>query len=372
MKLLIISHTPHYLDQGSPVGWGPTVREIDQLAEDFESITHVAALHPGPAPGSCLAYRSPRVMFRPVRPAGGRSLSAKLGILRALPSYASAISRELKKADVVHVRCPANISLTALVLLSLARRPAVRWVKYAGNWRPTGREAWSYACQRWWLRNRLHRGVVTVNGDWDDQPSHVFPFFNPCLTDAEVERGREAALAKELRSPLRLLYVGRLDASKGAGRAVQIWRRLQEDGVSAELDLIGDGPLREELAGAEPQVRCHGWLTRQALEPFYADAHIMLLPTASSEGWPKVLSEAMAFGVVPVAGRVSSIPGYLQRLGCGRAIDPEDIDGFVGAIREYQSNEAAWRSESLAGCRAAPQFTYSRYRQAVKSLLAQT
>ena len=304
-------------------------------------------------------------------------MSAKLGILWALPSYAAAISSELKKADVVHVRCPANIGLTALVLVSLARRPAMRWVKYAGNWRPTGRESWSYACQRWWLRNRLHRGVVTVNGDWDDQPPHVFPFFNPCLTDAEVERGREGTLAKELRSPLRLLYVGRLDVSKGAGRAVQIWRRLREEGVGAELDLIGDGPLRKKLAdagrvaGAEPHLRFHGWLSRQALEPFYAGAHIMLLPSASSEGWPKVLSEAMAFGVVPVAGRVSSIPGYLQQLGCGRAIDPEDIDGFVDAIRQYQNDEAAWRTESLAGCRAAPQFTYSRYRQAVKSLLAQ-
>ncbi len=40
----------------------------------------------------------------------------------------------------------------------------------------------------------------------------------------------------------------------------------------------------------------------------------------------------MAYGVVPVASAVSSIPHYLEGFGVGRALAPNDLDGFVEAI----------------------------------------
>ena len=78
MKLAIVSHTPHHLREGEVVGWGPTVREIDQLATLFSAVVHVAPLHDGPAPASDLAYRDARVRLRPVRATGGPRLADKL------------------------------------------------------------------------------------------------------------------------------------------------------------------------------------------------------------------------------------------------------------------------------------------------------
>ncbi|MEJ7712203.1 MAG: hypothetical protein WKF84_20655 [Pyrinomonadaceae bacterium] len=45
MKLLIVSHTPHYWRSGELVGWGPTIREIDQLASLFKQVFTWLALH---------------------------------------------------------------------------------------------------------------------------------------------------------------------------------------------------------------------------------------------------------------------------------------------------------------------------------------
>ena len=45
------------------------------------------------------------------------------------------IVAELPHADVVHVRGPAHIALVAMLMLPLVRRPAGRWIKFAGNWR---------------------------------------------------------------------------------------------------------------------------------------------------------------------------------------------------------------------------------------------
>jgi glycosyltransferase involved in cell wall biosynthesis len=374
MNLLIVSHTPHFRRGDAVVGWGATVREIDCLARLFDRVAHVAPLHPGLGADNDIAYQAPNVELRPVPPSGGARFADKLGILARAPLYLRTIGRELKRADVVHVRCPANISLLAIVRLAFAGAPRLRWVKYAGDWQPRQPTAWSYAFQRWWLRRGLHRGLVTVNGAWPDQPPHVHTFVNPCLTDDEVAQGRKAAAGKELAGPPRLVFVGRIEADKGVGRALEALARLQTEGCAATLDLVGDGPERPqferqaEALGVKERARFHGWVARPALAPFYAQSHLMIFPS-DSEGWPKVLSEAMAYGVVPVAAAVGSIPQVLGAAGAGRALPSEDVAGFVQAVREYALNPARWKAESRRAVEAAAAFTYGRYLDAVGALL---
>jgi hypothetical protein len=164
MKLLIISDLPHYQRNGQIVGWGTTVREINHLAQMFEEIRYVACFYPGPAPASALPYDTDRVKLIPLPPSGGKTLGAKVNILRLTPHYLRTIYQQLSWADVLHVRCPNNIGLLAMMLLSGVSSPRKRWFKYAGNWKPTNQQPWSYDFQRWWLEKGLHRGIVTVNG----------------------------------------------------------------------------------------------------------------------------------------------------------------------------------------------------------------
>jgi glycosyltransferase involved in cell wall biosynthesis len=375
VKLLIVSHTAHYLrEDGRIAGWGPTVREISYLAELADEVLHVAFLHEGQPPASALPYSSDRVRLRFVRPSGGEGLRGKIGSLLAVPSYAAVVWRELRRADAVHVRCPANISLIAILLLALLSRPGRRWVKYAGNWKPDGREPLSYRLQRWWLRHNWHRAVVTVNGEWPGEPPHVRSFLNPCLTDEELVRGNRAAEQKSLSSPLRLLFVGALDSDKGAHRVLETALCLRERGVEVTLDVAGAGAefgrLQNTVSARNAQtvVTLHGALPRPALDQLYERAHILLLPSRT-EGWPKVLSEGMAYGVVPVAGAVSSIPAYLESFGCGKAVRWDDVQGFANAVAWYREHPDQWRAQSMNGARAARRFTYSNYTAAVRDLL---
>jgi glycosyltransferase involved in cell wall biosynthesis len=374
MRLLIISHTPHYLREGRAVGWGATIREIDQLATLFESVVHIAPLHAGPAPASALPYQSPRVRFRAVPPAGGAKFRDKLLIPFRYPGYVRAILNERRQADVIHVRAPANISLITLVLLAFLRHPKLRWAKYAGDWNRAGAEPLSYRFQRWWLFRGLHRGLVTVNGRPQKSASHVRSFLNPCLMDEELQDSLAECRQKELREPIRVVFVGRLESAKGVGICLETVALLHESGTAVELDLIGGGPLRPQFEqkakelGVWPHVRFQGELPRQALGRYYARAHFILLPS-QSEGWPKVLSEAMAYGVVPLASAVGSIPEYLADFGTGRAIRNTSPAGYVKAISEYALKAGLWLDESHKALQAARQFTYARYLQAVRELL---
>ena len=62
---------------------------------------------------SALPYTSERVVLQPVQPAGGDTPWEKMGLLRVIPQYIRTINKEMKRCDVVHVRCPASISLLA-------------------------------------------------------------------------------------------------------------------------------------------------------------------------------------------------------------------------------------------------------------------
>ena len=373
MKLLIISHTPHYLDHhGQVLGWGPTLREIDRLATLFEIVRHVAWLHPDPPPDSSRLYGAQNVHFIPVPCSGGAGLVKKVGVLWKLPLYAVAILRELPKADVVHVRCPASISLLALVLLALSRKPVHRWVKYAGDWRPDRPTPWSYSLQRWLLRRRIHRGVVTVNGQWQEKLVHVIALKNPCLTRPEVQLARIEGARKKLGDHVQLLFVGHLVADKGVGRALETVAEVRRRGLEATLDLVGDSRDRrqwESMAarlGVAEHCRFHGWLGRSALDSIYAKAHLLLCPS-SSEGWPKTLSEGMAWGVVPVAGAISSIPQILEEVRCGTSVDPLSVEGFVESILEYCKTSGRWARERDAGLNAINGFTYETYLEVLRS-----
>ncbi len=374
MRLLIISNMPHYRRaDGVVVGWGPTVTEIDHLATRFDEVVHIATFHDDAPPSSFLPYRA-RVRLVPMKPTGGETARDKLDVLRSSPIYIATMLRELRSADVVHLRCPANLPMLAAALLPFVRRPARRWIKYAGNWQPSRRDSLAFGLQRWFLAHTWHRGVVTINGVWPDQPSHVRSFYNPCLSAEEVLAARELVRDKALGSPIRLLFAGRLEEAKGPRVAFDTLALLRRRGIVAHLDLLGDGPSRKDLQelvathGLDDNVTFHGWIPRTAMGELYATAHLLLLPSAS-EGWPKVLSEGMAYGVVPIASSVGAIPEYLARFELGVSIREPSAASFANAVETYARNPATWHVHSRRGIETAPRFSYESYLEHVDALL---
>ena len=374
MKLLIISAWPHYRSSVGIVGLDPLTREIDYLTDLFGEVRHVAPLHEGSPPAHATPYQSDRVSVVPLKPSGGPGPLGKFDVLRRSPSYIRAIRSELTAADVVHVRCPSNVSLEALLLLQAARRKPRSWFKYGGNWRPSSPEPLSYRLQRMCLRNAWPNSVVTVNGVWPGQPRYVHSFLNPSFTAQEARRALSSTSDKQLDLPVRLVFAGRLSAEKGAVRALQILAQLIRRGINARLDFAGDGICGENLRRLSGELRLeanvglHGWLSQSQLHSLYQRAHFVVLPSVS-EGWPKVLSEAMAFGAVPVAGAVSCIPQVMAQTGAGIALPPHDTAAFADAVEHFVREPAQWAAHRRNGYASAHLFTYETYVDRVREFL---
>ena len=212
-----------------------------------------------------------------------------------------------------------------------------------------------------------------MNGQWPHQPEHIVSFNNPSLTTQEFQQAKRIAAEKNLTFPIRLLFVGRLDSSKGVDRLLKIALMLKQSGLDFTLSLVGDGPDREAYEdfvteqGLNEFVKFIGWQPITEVQKYYQSTHLFVFPS-SSEGWPKVLSEAMANGVVPIASAISCIPQTLEKFGSGRTVDQNDLAGFTKAIQFYIKNSDIWKVESLKAAEAGRDYTYDAYLNAVRSL----
>lgn len=98
-----------------------------------------------------------------------------------------------------------------------------------------------------------------------------------------------------------LLYVGRLDSGqKRVDRLLDIWQRLYKKYTDWEMIIIGDGKERKRFEMQAKKLDRISLMGFQSPEKYYSDASIFCL-TSNFEGFPMVLPEAMAFGVVPFA-----------------------------------------------------------------------
>lgn len=374
-RMVVVSHTPHYRRDGAVVGFGPTVREVDQLAALCSELVHIAPLHDEAAPDSALPICATNVTYLPVPATGGGTLVERARALGAVPSWARTMNRAFSGADIAHVRLPAGIAVVALVVLAFRRRPAKRWFKFAGNWQPPASSGGSYWFQRWWLRHDLSRGEVTVNGRWPDQPVWVHTFENPTLTSEEVEVGRRAAAQKADAPPFRVAFVGRVEEAKGAALVVEVMEKLVQDGFDVIADLVGDGPIRSDLEersrtlGLDQRVVFHGWLDRRGVEAVLADAHVLLLPSYAPEGFPKVLAEAMAFGALPVTSRVSGIGQFFDEIGLACSFDDPTSAMVTELLGELFADPAEMERRRTIGLAHVDRFTYARHLERVAGLL---
>ena len=374
MRILVISHNHHYLRDGVPVGREPIIKEINWLARPVDQLIHLACLHPGTAGEGYMPYVE-NVEFIGLPPAGGLKLREKLSILGRGVQYSKAILQQLPQADFIHVRVPGNLGMYGMILTSLVSKKP-RWYKYAGNFMEVNGSSPSLVFQHSWLQHGFGRGPVMVNGRWPSQPKYLHSFINPSFSIAETQQAAAAARQKTIAAPIRIVYAGRLEKGKGADKAVEILQLVLET-QEALLDIFGTGPLQDSLAercsaaGLQERVFFHGWQSQQEVHRSLAQSHFTLLPS-DSEGWPKILSEGMIYGSVPIASQVSSIPQIFADFSTGIAIPPANIHGFASAITGLAQRPEKWREMSLAGLAAAPYFSYENYLICLEEMFLQT
>lgn len=144
----------------------------------------------------------------------------------------------------------------------------------------------------------------------------------------------DAAVAQP--GPVRILYVGNLSARKGADLLPAIMRGLGDGFVLYYTAGLRD----EELIGHTPNMIPTGSLSAEQIRDECRKADILLFPTRL-EGFGYVGIEAMACGTPVVASDCSSLPELIDDGKTGRLCAVDDVDAFVGAIRDLAEDRDA-------------------------------
>ncbi len=135
----------------------------------------------------------------------------------------------------------------------------------------------------------------------------------------------------------RILYIGRLVPFKGQGVLLEAVAVMREDGIEAELTLVGEGPSRAELEaraaalGLAEAVSFTGAVGQDEIRRHYAAADVFCLPSFA-EGVPVVLMEAMAMRVPVISTRIMGIPELIDDGSDGLLIAPGRSDELVAAL----------------------------------------
>jgi glycosyltransferase involved in cell wall biosynthesis len=273
-------------------------------------------------------------------------------------------------ADHIHLRCPGNISLMGCVVqIFFPGKP--KTAKYAGNWDPKTEQPLSYRLQRWILNNTfLTRNMqVMVYGEWKNSSKNVKPFFTATYRESD----KIPVVPRALNAKIIFVFVGTLSEGKRPLYAIRLVEKLSKSGVDVSLDVFGDGKenavLQEYIESNSLQeiVKLKGNQEEQIVRNAYRQSHFMILPS-KSEGWPKVVAEAMFWGCLPIASAVSCVPFMLDHGKRGLLLDmkfDDDVEKVISLLNnpeEYTAKVA----ESIVWSR---QFTLDLFEIEIKKLL---
>jgi colanic acid/amylovoran biosynthesis glycosyltransferase len=152
----------------------------------------------------------------------------------------------------------------------------------------------------------------------------------------------------------RILATGRLVPKKAPQLTIEAFARIAARFPEARLDMVGDGPLREECArlvagyGLEGRVSLHGACSHDRVAAMMARAaifaqHSVTPPDHSIEGFPTAIAEAMASALPVVSTRHSGIPEHVREGETGLLVEEGDVAGMAEAMARLLADPALAR-----------------------------
>jgi phosphatidylinositol alpha-mannosyltransferase len=131
-----------------------------------------------------------------------------------------------------------------------------------------------------------------------------------------------------------IFYVGRLENRKGVRHLLDAFALLRSSQPNIRLVIAGDGPDREKLIeqmhslGLQDVVKFVGYISEEEKVHYLQTADLFCAPALYGESCGIVLLEAMATGLVTVAGNNPGYATVMKGLGALSLVDPKDSAEF--------------------------------------------
>lgn len=144
-----------------------------------------------------------------------------------------------------------------------------------------------------------------------------------------------------------ILWAGRLIGWKHPEMAIEVAKRLKDEGLVFHLNIVGDGPLRKnlqkdiEINGLQENVSLLGSVPAAEVRKYMEASSLFLSTSDQNEGWGAVVNEAMNSGCAVVVSKAVGAAGFLI---CddnnGLTFRSGDIDELYNKVKQLlQDND---------------------------------
>jgi len=351
---------------GNIEAFEPVVREIEQFQHLFSHITWMGYKYDYDVNVKNMRnLDSSKTKMICLSRSGGKSFAAKMGILVNMVRVFPRVLKAILSHDVMHTRAPSMPAFLAIIV-SYFYRKKVYWHKYAGSWSESNVPPF-YKLQRTILKFLTHTHV-TINGKWENQPSHVLTFENPCLTKSEITDITTKSKPVDFSNTLNFCFIGNLTYSKGVDDLIEALHNLQEKDRLGSVHFIGSSKkldVYKTKAKGLP-VCFHGFMLRAEMVAVLQKCHFLILPS-HSEGFPKVVAEVSPYGIIPIVSSISSIPQYVIHGKNGFLTEAGSVSSIVEVLEIVLKMEInALQQMSHRFREMKERFTYEYYNERIE------
>ena len=193
------------------------------------------------------------------------------------------------------------------------------------------------------------------------------------VTRQDVSKGVALDLSAD---ELLMLFVGRLSSEKQPDLALQLFEKLAQKFEHLHFAMVGgDDPqqpayskkLRAMAVNSIFSERIHLPGAVNSVAAWYRQAELLVL-TSQHEGFGRVLVEAMAEGVVPVAFEVGGVPEVVEDGVQGILVNADDMDALTISVERLLTDIPLRKKMGEAGKKRATMFTIDSHVEKVGRL----
>lgn len=370
MTFCIITHVNHYKEQDQYFAYAPYVGEMNIWLKYVDNVIIIAPLNKTQKTAIDIAYNHNDIEFQKVTDFNVTNFKNLIKTLFALPKLLFTIYKAMQQADHIHLRCPGNMGLLGCIIQIFFPKKK-KTAKYAGNWDLKAKQPLSYRIQKWILNNAfLTKNMqVLVYGEWENSSKNIKPFF----TATYSENDKVSVNNRNLNSKINFMFVGTLSSGKRPFYAVQLVETLKKNNYDVELFIFGDGKEKENLKSyiekknSGEYIYLKGNKEQKEIKKAYQQSHFLILPS-KSEGWPKVVAEAMFWGSLPISTSVSCIPNMLDNEKRGLLLTL-DLEKDIEKIQNLLNNQDEYILKTKNALNWSRLYTLDYFDAEIKKLL---
>jgi len=377
MNLVVFSHKLLWRSSASPSGFatdGGFAIQMQAISELFDNTTIVTSVAKAPHTQGEVFIKGHNIKVYPLDTLRGSDLSRKLSFMPWFVKNYFIIRRLIKEADGVHTPIPGDIGTIGMIMAYKMKKPL--FVRYCGDWFTQNTRTKRFI-KGFMEAHGGGRNVMLATGGAAEPPSKTNAaikwIFSTSLKDSEIRALRQRTHHFDRGQPRFIIAATRQEKEKGTDKALKALGLLKNKYPGFSFDVLGTGsylPVLKVLAkelGIEANVNFHGKVSHDMVVRLMQSADILLYPTAS-EGFPKVVFEAMACGLPVITNPVSVLPQLIAQ-GGGVLLENDGPQYIADAISLIVDNTSTYDKMQECAFKTAGSLSLESWRDTIGGYL---